>query len=52
MYVYTAAAPFLICIGTGLPNRWHAAFTGVPVFSFARPASLYCEEHTHTHPTA
>lgn len=39
-----------------LPCReWHAAFTAVPVvvYSFAPPASLYCEEHVciyiHTH---
>ena len=29
---------------------WNAAFTAVPFFSFAQPASLYCEricEHVH-----
>jgi len=31
---------------TGLANLWHAAFTAVPRFvSFARPTSLYCEQH-------
>jgi hypothetical protein len=28
---------------------WQAAFTAVPIFSFARPASLCCEEYVHIH---
>ena len=43
--IFTAAATFLICIGSGLPNQWYAAFTAVPVSSLTRPASLYCKEH-------
>jgi len=29
--------------------EWHSVFTSVPVFfySFAPPASLYCEEHVY-----
>jgi hypothetical protein len=42
---------------TGIANLWqaerfpwHAAFTALPIFIFfARPASLYCEEHVYTH---
>jgi hypothetical protein len=38
------------------PERfpWHVAFTAIPIFfiSFARPASLYFEEHKHTYLTA
>ena len=40
--------------GPQLPNLWHAvrfpwhaAFTAVPVFVFARPASLYCKEYVY-----
>ena len=32
----------------GLANLWHAAFSAVPFFiSFARPPSLYCEQHLY-----
>ena len=37
----------LYCLG--LTNLWRAAFTAVPFcISFARPASVYCEDYVYT----